>query len=79
MARVYISAAWRWDPEEPLPYADIGRLLFAVLKHAKKIIVHDADLDGFAVTVITSNPERLINKLDVIRLEKVKIYVGRGG
>ena len=70
--KVYITAAWRWDPEEPLPYPDLGRLLFAILEHAREIVVHDADIDGLSLTVVTNNPEGLINKIKIIRLEKVK-------
>ena len=71
--KVYVTAAWRWDPEEPLPYPDLGRLLFAILEYAKEIVVYDADIDGFSITVTTDNPESLLNKLKIIRLEKVKV------
>ena len=56
-----------------MPYCDIGRLLFAILEHAREIVVHDADIDGLSLTVVTDNPEGLINKLKIARLEKVKV------
>lgn len=78
--KVYVTAAWRWDPEESLPYDDIGRLLFTILEYSKAIEVHDADIDGFSMTVTTDSPERLINRLKILELEKVKFLVDmRGG